>query len=144
MDPDQEGRISLYPKDHISRNQGTAKRFTRSNIWGEMPVTSWGEDMRDDLLFGRYDGEYHGSNDFKSTKEDIAEAYVYNENRTKIQNVFNSEKDADKTGMLKIFGAQKEYDQNGRWEVSKANIRLEVLDPKEEKILESDSRIAYT
>ncbi len=144
MNPDQEGRISLYPKDHISRNQGTAKRFTRSNIWGEMPVTSWGEDMRDDLLFGRYDGEYHGSNDFKSTKEDIAEAYVYNENRTKIQNVFNSEKDADKTGMLKIFGAQKEYDQNGRWEVSKANIRLEVLDPKEEKILESDSRIAYT
>ncbi len=50
MDPDQEGRISLYPKDHISRNQGTAKRFTRSNIWGEMPVTSWGEDMRDDIL----------------------------------------------------------------------------------------------
>ena len=144
MDPDQEGRISLYPKDHISRNQGTAKRFTRSNIWGEMPVTSWGEDMRDDILFGRYDGEYHGSNDFKSTKEDVAEAYVYSEDRTKIQNAFNGEKDAGKIGMLKIFGAQKESDQNRRREVSKANIRLEVLDPKEEKILESDSRIAYT
>lgn len=144
MDPDQEGRISLYPKDHISRNQGTAKRFTRSNIWGEMPVTSWGEDMRDDILFGRYDGEYHGSNDFKSTKEDVAEAYVYNENRTKIQNAFNGEKDAGKIGMLKIFGTQKKSDQNGKREVSKANIRLEVLDPKEEKILESDSRIAYT
>ena len=144
MDPDQEGRISLYPTDHISRNQGTAKRFTRSNIWGEMPVTSWGEDMRDDILFGRYDGEYHGSNDFKSTKEDIAEAYVYNENRTKIQDAFNGEKDADKIGMLKIFGAKKKSDQNESREVSKANIRLEVLDPKEEKILESDSRIAYT
>lgn len=144
LDPDQEGRISLYPTDHISRNQGTAKRFTRSNIWGEMPVTSWGEDMRDDILFGRYDGEYHGSNDFKSTKEDIAEAYVYNENRTKIQDAFNREKDADKIGMLKIFGAKKKSDQNGSREVSKANIRLEVLDPKEEKILESDSRIAYT
>ena len=23
LDPDQEGRISLYPRDHISRNQGT-------------------------------------------------------------------------------------------------------------------------
>lgn len=144
LDPDQEGRISLYPTDHISRNQGTAKRFTRSNIWGEMPVTSWGEDMRDDILFGRYDGEYHGSNDFKSTKEDVAEAYVYNEDRTKIQNAFNGEKDAGKIGMLKIFGAQKKSDQNGKREVSKANIRLEVLDPKEEKILESDSRIAYT
>ena len=144
LDPDQEGRISLYPTDHISRNQGTAKRFTRSNIWGEMPVTSWGEDMRDDILFGRYDGEYHGSNDFKSTKEDVAEAYVYNENRTKIQDAFNREKDADKIGMLKIFGAKKKSDQNGSREVSKANIRLEVLDPKEEKILESDSRIAYT
>ena len=144
LDPDQEGRISLYPRDHISRNQGTAKRFTRSNIWGEMPVTSWGEDMRDDILFGRYDGEYHGSNDFKSTKEDIAEAYVYNENRTKIQDAFNREKDADKIEMLKIFGAKKKSDQNGSREVSKANIRLEVLDPKEEKILESDSRIAYT
>ena len=144
LDPDQEGRISLYPTDHISRNQGTAKRFTRSNIWGEMPVTSWGEDMRDDILFGRYDGEYHGSNDFKSTKEDIAEAYVYNENRTKIQDAFNREKDADKIGMLKIFGAKKKSDQNESREVSKANIRLEVLDPKEEKILESDSRIAYT
>lgn len=144
LDPDQEGRISLYPTDHISRNQGTAKRFTRSNIWGEMPVTSWEEDMRDDILFGRYDGEYHGSNDFKSTKEDIAEAYVYNENRTKIQDAFNREKDADKIGMLKIFGAKKKSDQNESREVSKANIRLEVLDPKEEKILESDSRIAYT
>lgn len=144
LDPDQEGRISLYPTDHISRNQGTAKRFTRSNIWGEMPVTSWGEDMRDDILFGRYDGEYHGSNDFKSTKEDIAEAYVYNENRTKIQDAFNREKDADKIGMLKIFGAKKKSDQNESREVSKANIRLEVLDPKEEKILESDSRIVYT
>ncbi len=92
LDPDQEGRISLYPTDHISRNQGTAKRFTRSNIWGEMPVTSWGEDMRDDILFGRYDGEYHGSNDFKSTKEDVAEAYVYNEDRTKIQDAFNRRK----------------------------------------------------
>ena len=39
--------------------------------------------MRDDILFGRYDGEYHGSNDFKSTKEDVAEAYVYSEDRTK-------------------------------------------------------------
>ena len=118
LDPDQEGRISLYPTDHISRNQGTAKRFTRSNIWGEMPVTSWGEDMRDDILFGRYDGEYHGSNDFKSTKEDIAEAYVYNENRTKIQDAFNREKDADKIGMLKIFGAQKEV--RSEWKVGKS------------------------
>ena len=67
--------------------------------------------MRDDILFGRYDGEYHGSNDFKSTKEDIAEAYVYNENRTKIQDAFNREKDADKIGMLKIFGAKKKSDQ---------------------------------
>ena len=100
--------------------------------------------MRDDILFGRYDGEYHGSNDFKSTKEDVAEAYVYNENRTKIQDAFNREKDAEKIGMLKIFGAKKKSDQNGSREVSKANIRLEVLDPKEEKILESDSRIAYT
>ncbi len=39
---------------------------------------------------------------------------------------------------------KKESDQNRRREVSKANIRLEVLDPKEEKILESDSQIAYT
>ena len=78
----------------------------------------------------------------KSTKEDIAEAYVYNENRTKIQDAFNREKDADKIGMLKIFGAKKKSDQNESREVSKANIRLEVLDPKEEKILESDSRIA--
>ena len=54
------------------------------------------------------------------------------------------EKDADKIGMLKIFGAKKKSDQNESREVSKANIRLEVLDPKEEKILESDSRIAYT
>ena len=67
---------------------------------------------------------------------------VDNEERTKIQNAFNGEKDAGKIGMLKIFGAQKESDQNRRREVSKANIRLEVLDPKEEKILESDSQIA--
>ncbi len=46
--------------------------------------------------------------------------------------------------MLKIFGAKKSPIRTEGREVSKANIRLEVLDPKEEKILESDSRIAYT
>jgi hypothetical protein len=124
LDMDQEGRISLYPADHISRNQGTAKRFTCRNTWGEMPVTSWGEDMRDDLLFGRYDGEYKGSNDFRSTKEDVKEAYVYAENQS---------------CALKILGAAK-----SPCNLSRANIRLEVLDPEEEKILESDPRIVYT
>lgn len=144
LDPDQEGRISIYPEDHISRNQGKAKRFTKSNTWGEMPVTSWGEDMRDDLLFGHYDGEYHGSNDFRSTKEDVAEAYVYSENQEKIQDTIDTGKAPYRGGMLKIFGCKKETSQDDWKKLSKANIRLEVLDPEEEKILESDPRITYT
>ena len=57
---------------------------------------------------------------------------------------FNREKDADKIGMLKIFGAKKKSDQN---EVGKSPKLISVWKcsiRKKKKILESDSRIAYT
>ena len=63
----------------------------------------------------------------------------------KIQDAFNREKDADRNRNAENIRCQKRSPIRMKvGEVSKANIRLEVLDPKEEKILESDSRIAYT
>ena len=117
--PDREWGYSWYPEDHISRNKGTARRFSMGNVWGEQPRVSWGQDMRDDILFGRFDAEYSGTNDFRSTKEDVEEACLYSE---------------EKGIGIKVMGEAS----------CPAHIRAEVVDPEEWKIPDTDERIRYT
>lgn len=124
VNTEKEGEVSLYPADHIARNAGTAPRFTKSSVWGEMPVTSWGEDMKDDILYGKFDVGYKGSNDFRSTKEALSQALVYG---------------TDWNSGLELMGKTA---QNP--ELSEVNLRLEVLDPEEEKIPDTDPRMHYT
>lgn len=123
VEPDREGSYTWYPPDHISRNVGTARRFSQTNIWGQPPVTSWAEDMRDDILNGFYDPGYKGTNDFKSTRENLAECCLYSgEGRTGI-------------GIVKEYPLEK---------TDSVNVRLEIADPEQWKIRDRDPRIRYT
>ena len=69
----RKGLWSAYPSDHIGRNFGTAKRFGKdaSSTYRDAPQWPWAEDEKDFLLFGKYDVGGRGTNDFRSTKENI-------------------------------------------------------------------------
>jgi len=113
----RKGYYSLYPADHISRNTGCANRYTSDHKFGIKPNNSWGQDMKSDILNGEYDTAYKGSNDFRSTKENIYEAYL-----------------GSKAGKVCI-GAVSDGTHS---------VRAAVLDPEEEKIKDSDTRICYS
>lgn len=117
--PDNDWGYSWYPEDHISRNEGAAARFSEGNVWGEEPLTSWGQDMRDDILYGRYEPEYGGTNDFRSTKENVEEACLYS---------------GGKGIGIEVLGE----------EGSPSHVRAEVVDPEEWKIPDRDERIRYS
>jgi Glycosyl hydrolases family 2, TIM barrel domain/Glycosyl hydrolases family 2/Glycosyl hydrolases family 2, sugar binding domain len=69
----RKGLWSAYPEDHIGRNRGTAHRSGKgsSGAPGVRPPWSWAEDEKDFSLFGPGDTGGRGSNDFRSTKENI-------------------------------------------------------------------------
>ncbi len=136
FDPDREWGYAWYPEDHISRRKGIAHRFTRENVWGQEPVTEWGQDMRDDILYGRYDAMYQGSNDFRSTKEDVSRAGLHAAQGKGAILVLG------KDGAGAVLGNLPHAD--AQIPVSPAHVRLEVLDPEEWKIKDTDSRIRYT
>jgi len=67
------GLHSVYPEDHIGRNQGVALR-TKPGIETELnkrPNHPWYDDQLDFNLFGPDDKGGRGSNDFRSMKEYI-------------------------------------------------------------------------
>ncbi len=116
VNADQEGSYTWYPEDHISRNTGTADRYSQGSIWGEQPNVSWGMDMKNDILNGYYDVEYKGTNDFRSTKENAEEAYLYS---------------GQDRAAIGVTG-------NG------THIRVETVEPEELKITDRDERLCYT
>ncbi len=73
------GQYSWYPEDHISRNAGIAERLPKDSEWDRNPQTPWSQDKKRHILNGFYDVEYTGSNDFRSTREDVEEACLYTE-----------------------------------------------------------------
>ena len=73
----QEDDYAWYPEEHISRHTGTAHRFSKGSVWGIKPDIPWSQDMKNDILNGFYDVEYKGTNDFRSTKANVAEAWLY-------------------------------------------------------------------
>lgn len=119
VDPDALEVYSWYPKNHISRITGTAKRYAADNVWGEQPQVSWEQDVKNDMLCGYYDVDYKGTNDFRATKENVAEGYLYG---------------GKEQGVLAVLGDGDNH----------VHVRLEVLDPEEWKIKENDPRVRYT
>lgn len=134
VDLDKEGAYLWYPADHISRNLGTADRFSKGNVWGQQPEITWGEDMKNDIPNGYYDVEYKGTNDFRSTKEDVEEAYLYSGRDDSAIAVLG-----ETTGTMDASGPDGRKRQRFN-----ASVRLEVVDPEEWKITDRDGRIQYT
>lgn len=66
------GEWSIYPEDSIGRCIGTAvKGFGVSDEFGCAPSHPWKDDLRHDILNGRYDPGINGSNDFCATKPNL-------------------------------------------------------------------------
>jgi hypothetical protein len=73
----RKGYHSVYPGDHIARNEGTAHRFSEGSEWGKEPGIPWALEMRSFILNGKYDVDYRGTNDFRSLKADIYRAAAF-------------------------------------------------------------------
>lgn len=72
----RKGLWSAYPADHIGRIAGVASRYGNdiSSHYLDRPNWPWANDEKDFLLFGKYDIGGHGTNDFRSLKENIYSA----------------------------------------------------------------------
>jgi hypothetical protein len=75
---DRKGLWSVYPDDHIGRNRGTAPRHIQGyeTVFGQKPLRPWALEERDFSIYGKYDTGGRGTNDFRSMKEYIYEAYA--------------------------------------------------------------------
>jgi hypothetical protein len=72
-----------YPGDHIGRPEGTALRSFGEPPAGpnERPEEPWAHSLTNPALFGRYDLDIHGSNDFRSMKHNILCAKAFASDR---------------------------------------------------------------
>jgi len=70
---ERNGLWSAYPSDHLGRNSGIAYKLRSQGkeTFGVKHTWSWGEDMREYSLFGRYDVGGRGTRDFFSMKHHI-------------------------------------------------------------------------
>lgn len=75
---ERKGLWSVYPADHIGRNQGEALRERTGGDEGfrQEPLWPWSQDMRNYSLFGRYDTGGRGTHDFRGMKHHIRIASV--------------------------------------------------------------------
>jgi alpha-L-fucosidase len=67
------GLFSVYPGDHIGRNEGTALRVRpgTADTYHKPPAWSWASDMADYFLFGKDHDGYGATRDFRSLKAGI-------------------------------------------------------------------------
>jgi len=75
---ERNGLYSVYPKDHIGRNKGTAKKVSdgKDAAYRERPKWDWNEDMHDFFYIGSEHQGYDMTHDFRSTKEHIYQAVI--------------------------------------------------------------------
>ena len=74
----RKGDYTVYPQDHISRNEGIAARYSESTPFGQKPTIPWNKEVKRYILNGRYDVDYKGTNDFRSMKPTLLKGEVYN------------------------------------------------------------------
>jgi len=70
---DRDSLYSVYPDDHIGRPKGTAYRYRGygKEIYRVKPEWGWAYDEADFVFYGGKDKGGHGTNDFRSTRENI-------------------------------------------------------------------------
>jgi hypothetical protein len=113
----RRGAFTVYPKDHISRCEGVAQRFSAGSVFGEKPSIPWSLEMRSVILNGKYDVDYRGTNDFRSLKANILTAALYREG-----------------GAAALFAHSD----------GAHSLRLEVEEPEELLVYATDTQIKYT
>ncbi|WP_051315736.1 glycoside hydrolase family 2 protein [Arenibacter certesii] len=103
----REGDFSLYPDDHIGRNNGSAKlnaiQTSGVELWRKQPLSLWKDDANE-----------MGSNDFRSTKRNILSASLSNNSGTKVT-VLSNGKQASRTWLQEeyIHWLIADYSNNG-------------------------------
>lgn len=110
------GQWSIYPEDHIARNEGTACRRSAGSEFGKQPEILWKDEMKNYILNGKYDVDYKGTADFRSMKTEIRSAELYRE------------------GQKAAFGAVSD---------GKDSVRIQVAEPEEYVVSDRDGRIVY-
>lgn len=113
----RQGEWTIYPKDHIGRNQGTAYRFSKGSRFGMEPQIPWKDEMESWILNGKYDVDYKGTNDFRSQKEHILRA-----------SLFRAE---DGAGIRVLSDGSH-------------SVRAEIQEPEASLVWADDARISYT
>ena len=70
---DSDALWSAYPEDHIGRSSGVAYRVRSEgkDRYRVRPNWPWSHDMKTLALFGKYDVDDRGSNDFRSMRHNI-------------------------------------------------------------------------
>ena len=85
--------------------------------------------MKNDILNGFYDVEYKGTNDFRSTKVNVAEAWLYGSGDSAAIGVVSEETQSGcRTGESRGITGCGRNGKNGNGSI---HIRLEPLDPPE-------------
>lgn len=113
----RRGAWTVYPEDHIGRNEGLALRESEGSVFGREPQTAWKDEMQNTVLNGRYDVSCRGTNDFRSQKEHIYRAALYRR--------------ADRAGIAAVSDGSH-------------SVRAEVVEPADCLIPCTDPRIRYT
>ncbi len=69
----RRGFWTTYPEDHIGRTVGSCRKNSsyKQPVFAEKPDLPWSEEMCSYVLYGKYDVPVRGSNDFRSTKENV-------------------------------------------------------------------------
>ena len=127
----RKGELSVYPKNHIDRLQGTAKAFynaERYDVFG--PRHKVDSDWKDDATI-------FGSNDFRSTKHNIYEAKLTNSKKLGLKVNSDSSQhircwiENNQTKMLIAYYSHAGAEYYFRNQVSKDTVKLVVKDHQE-------------
>lgn len=80
----RKGVFTAYPEDQIGRTEGECSRYNggADPVFGEPPRIPWSQDSKSYVLYGKYALDTLGTNDFRSTKENIYCAAVSQEGET--------------------------------------------------------------
>jgi hypothetical protein len=112
----RKGSWTVYPEDHISRCEGVTKRRSSGSEFSKKPGIPWSQEMKSFILNGNYDVDYRGTNDFRSLKEHIYMAALYQDG---------------KPGRIEALSDGSH------------SVRLEIAEPEEKIVSDRDPRIRY-
>lgn len=102
----KKGILSVYPKDHIGRNEGIAYKIRKNadihkDVYRKEPKWPWKDDMRNFFIHNK-NGEGDGivTNDFKSIRDKI---YYYNVGFSDTNSIIRVESEGTESARVAVF-----------------------------------------